>query len=128
LDDEARKRLKAKVMLQGMMLGVAEVAKEDPGIRRQLEGWDRVIQYRIGDDGPDMHFTVRGGEMRALHGRSADASATVRFADVDVALAVFTRKLEPQAAFLQGKLQLQGDMTDAMKIVMITQLAQPYFT
>jgi putative sterol carrier protein len=127
MDDESRKRLKAKVMMQGMMFGVAEVAKQDPDIQRQLENWDRVIQYRIGAEGPDMYFVVRGGVMQAFHGRSEEASATIQFADVETALAVFTRKLEPQAAFMQGKVQLKGDVTDAMKIGMITQLAQPYF-
>jgi putative sterol carrier protein len=127
VDETAKKRLKVRVMMQAMLLGIEEIAKEDPAIQAQLKGWDRVIQYSVAPDGPHMHLVIQAGAVKALPGPNEKASATVRFADLDTALAVFSRKLDGQAAFMQGKVQLAGDMTDAMKITMVTQLVTAYF-
>ncbi|MGH7899019.1 MAG: SCP2 sterol-binding domain-containing protein [Candidatus Binatia bacterium] len=128
MDETAKKKLRAKIMLQAMMFGVQEIAREDPGIQAQLKGWDRVLQYSVHPDGPHLHFVAKDGTITAVHGKNESASATILFADLDTALAIFSRKLDPQAAFMQGKVKLTGDMADAMKITMITQLAQPYFS
>ena len=127
MDETDKKKLKVRVMMQAMLLGIQEIAKEDPAVQSQLKGWDRIIQYSVAPDGPHMHLVIQGGEVKALAGPNEKASATVRFADLDTALAVFSRKLDGQAAFMQGKVQLAGDMTDAMKITMVTQLATAYF-
>jgi putative sterol carrier protein len=127
VDETAKKKLKVRVMMQAMLFGIQEVAKEDPAVQSQLKGWDRIIQYSVAPDGPHMHLLIQGGEVKALHGANEKASATVRFADLDTAVAVFSRKLDGQAAFMQGKVQLAGDMTDAMKITMVMQLATAYF-
>ena len=127
MDETAKKKLKVRVMMQAMLFGIQEVAKEDPAVQSQLKGWDRIIQYSVAPDGPHMHLLVQAGEVKALPGANDKASATVRFADLDTAVAVFSRKLDGQAAFMQGKVQLAGDMTDAMKITMVMQLATAYF-
>ena len=127
MDETAKKKLKVRVMMQAMLLGIEEIAKEDPAIQAQLKGWDRVIQYSVAPDGPHMHVVIQGGAVKVQSGPNEKASATVRFADLDTAVAVFSRKLDGQAAFMQGKVQLAGDMTDAMKITMVTQLATAYF-
>jgi putative sterol carrier protein len=127
MDDASKKRLKAKVMMQAMLLGLQEIAKEDPTIQGQLRGWDRVIQYTVLPDGPHMHLVVRDGGVSAIHGPHEKPAATIKFADVDTALAVFTRKIDAQAAFMQGKVQLAGDMADAMKVSLVTQMATQYF-
>jgi putative sterol carrier protein len=127
VDETAKKKLKVRVLMQAMMFGVAEIAKEDPAIQAQLKGWDRVIQYSVAPDGPHMHFVIRDGTITANHGPAEKASATIRFADLDTAVAIFSRKLDAQAAFMQGKVQMAGDMADAMKIGMVTQIATAYF-
>ncbi|MGH7856762.1 MAG: SCP2 sterol-binding domain-containing protein [Candidatus Binatia bacterium] len=127
MDETAKRKLKAKVLLQAMMFGVQEIAREDPIIQGQLRGWDRTIQYSVLPDGPHMYFTVAAGSITAAHGTSDNATAAIKFADLDTALAVFSRKLDPQAAFMQGKVQMAGDMADAMKISLITQMAMAYF-
>jgi len=128
VDEMAKKKLKVRVMMQAMLAGIQEIAKEDPAIQSQIKGWDRTIQYSVAPDGPHMHVVFEGGAVKAVvAGPAEKASATVRFADLDTAVAVFSRKLDGQAAFMQGKVQLAGDMTDAMKITMITQLASAYF-
>ena len=127
MDENAKRKLKAKVLLQAMMLGLQEISKEDETIRAQLKGWDRIIQYSVAPDGPDMHLVVADGAISAGTGPNEKATATIRFADLDTALAVLTRKLDPQAAFMQGKVQMTGDMADALKIGLVSQMASSYF-
>ena len=127
MDEQAKKQLKVRVMMQGMLLGIAEVAKEDPAVQAQLKGWNRIIQYSVRPDGPHMHLVVDGADITVAKGVNDKASATIKFADLDTAVAIFSRKIDGQAAFMQGKIQLAGDMTDAMKITMIMQLAMAYF-
>jgi putative sterol carrier protein len=128
VDETAKKQLKVRVMMHAMLASIAEVSKEDPNVQAQLAGWDRVIQYSVRPDGPHMHLVIESGTVTHAPGLSERATATIKFADLDTAAAIFTRKLDAQAAFLQGKVQLAGDMTDAMKIAMVTQLAMAYFT
>lgn len=127
MDETAKKKLKVRVMMQAMLLGVQEVAKEDPALQSQLRGWDRIIQYCVAPDGPDMHLIINGGAVSIVPGKNEKPSATVKFADLDTAVALFSRKLDGQAAFMQGKIQLGGDMADAMKITLITQQVSAYF-
>ncbi len=127
MDELAKKQLKVRVMMQGMLLGIAEVAKEDPAVQAQLKGWERIVQYSVRPDGPHMHIMVNGSDIKVAPGLNDKATATIKFADLDTALAIFSRKLDGQAAFMQGKIQLAGDMTDGMKITMVTQLAMAYF-
>ena len=128
MDELAKKNLKVRVMMQGMLLGIAEVAKEDPTVQAQLKGWERTIQYSVRPDGPHMHLIIKGSDITVAQGLNDKATATIKFADLDTAVAIFSRKLDGQAAFMQGKIQLAGDMTDGMKITMVTQLAMAYFT
>ena len=128
MDETAKKNLKVRVMMQAMLYGIREIAKEDDAVRGQLRGWDRTIQYSVAPDGPHMHIVVAGGEVTVNPGTADKPSATVKFADLDTALALFSRKLDGQAAFMQGKIQLGGDVADAMKMTIVTQLASAYFT
>lgn len=128
MDEIAKKKLKVRVMMQAMLYGLREVAKEDGGVQGQLRGWDRTIQYTVAPDGPHMHIVVAGGEVTVNPGAAEKASATIKFADLDTALALFSRKLDGQAAFMQGKIQLAGDVADAMKMTIVTQLASAYFS
>ena len=86
MDETAKKKLKVRVMMQAMLVGIEEIAKEDPAIQAQLKGWDRIIQYSVAPDGPDMHLVIQAGAVKALPGPNAKASATVRFADLDTAV------------------------------------------
>jgi putative sterol carrier protein len=128
VDETDKKKLKARVMMTAMLSGLQEIAKEDPNVQAQLKGWDRVIQYSVGGDGPHVHLVIQGGSVQPVIGAHASPAATIKFADVDTAVSVFTRKLDAQAAFMQGKVQLLGNVADAMKMGMITQLAQAYFS
>ncbi len=128
MDEQAKKQLKVRVMMKAMLLGISEVAKEDPAVQAQLKGFDRIIQYSVRPDGPHMHLVIKGSDIAVEPGLNEKATATIKFADIDTAVAIFSRKIDAQAAFMQGKVQLAGDMTDAMKITMVTQLSMAYFT
>lgn len=60
--------------------------------------------------------TQPGGAVSA--GSAANAKCTVRCTDADF-LAIINGKLNPQMAFMSGKLKVQGDMALAMKLQQI---------
>jgi len=68
VDETAKKKLKVRVMMQAMLYGLREVAKEDAGVQGQFRGWDRTIQYTVAPDGPHMHIVVADGEVTVTPG------------------------------------------------------------
>ncbi|MEI7703903.1 MAG: SCP2 sterol-binding domain-containing protein [Deltaproteobacteria bacterium] len=77
--------------------------------------------YQFNLSGPNggqwsVDCTQPGGAVTA--GSSADAKCTVTATDADF-LAIVNGKLNPQMAFMTGKLKIQGDMGLAMKLQQI---------
>ena len=78
-----------------------------------------VYQFNI--SGPDggswsVDCTQPGGKISA--GTAAAAKCTVAAVDTDF-LAIVNGKMNPQMAFMSGKLKIQGDMGLAMKLQQI---------
>lgn len=77
--------------------------------------------YQFNISGPSggqwsVDCTQPGGKVEA--GTSAGAKCTVNATDADF-LAIVNGKLNPQMAFMSGKLKIQGDMGLAMKLQQI---------
>jgi len=77
--------------------------------------------YQFNISGPDggswsVDCTVPGGKVAA--GTAAGARCTVAATDKDF-LAIVNGTLNPQMAFMSGKLRIQGDMGLAMKLQLI---------
>ncbi|HTN52408.1 MAG TPA: SCP2 sterol-binding domain-containing protein [Anaeromyxobacter sp.] len=77
--------------------------------------------YQFDISGPDggkwsVDCTAPGGKIAA--GAVANAKCTVAATDRDF-LAIVNGKLNPQMAFMSGKLKIQGDMGLAMKLQLI---------
>jgi putative sterol carrier protein len=73
-------------------------------------GVDAVVQFFLtGDQGAEYHVTIADGACKVDEGKhdSPTASLTV---DSAVYLDLVSGKLNPQMAFMQGKLKLSGDM------------------
>ncbi len=78
-----------------------------------------VYQFNIAGPGGGtwaVDCTVPGGKISA--GAAAAAKCTVAALDQDF-LAIVNGKLNPQMAFMSGKLKIQGDMGLAMKLQQI---------
>ena len=126
MESTGRQALGVRVLMQGLMLALQEIAKEDDAIQEHLRGWNRIIQYTVMPDGPHVHVAFEDGRVTPGVGEHGRANAVIRFADLDTALAIFRNRLDPQTAFMQGKVQMTGDMADAMKMALLAQMVSKY--
>jgi hypothetical protein len=86
--------------------GVARGAKVDPGLRLRVQ---QVVPD--GPEGREVTYVVEvdGGCVRVHRGRSADADVTFT-QDLATAQAIHRGELSAQAAFMEGRLRLGGDL------------------
>jgi len=73
------------------------------------DGFDGSVKFIIEGEGP---ITIDSAGVRAA---DDPADCTVS-ADTDTFLALLTGELDPTAAFMSGKLSIDGDMGAAMKL------------
>jgi putative sterol carrier protein len=95
---------------------IAERMRQKPDVISKINA---VYQFNISGPGGGswaVDCTKPGGEVTA--GQSPAAKCTVNASDVDF-LAMMGGKLNPQLAFMSGKLKIQGDMGLAMKLQQI---------
>ncbi len=79
-------------------------------------GVNAVIQYEItGEGGGTWSATIKDGKCSVASGAAASPNLTLTISGQDW-LDMLAGKLNPQMAFMSGKLKLKGDMGLAMKI------------
>lgn len=83
-------------------------------IPERAKGIDAVIQIEITGEGAYV-LTIREQSIRLAEGKVAGARLTLKANRADL-MAIFQRKLDPTAAFFQGRLTVQGDMGLAMQL------------
>ena len=90
------------------MMSVAEIAA---AVKDRVENgsFDSVVKFDCGDDG------VVVIDNQSVSTEDQDADCTVRVSLDDLA-AMVAGDLDPTGAFMQGKLQVEGDMGVAMKL------------
>ncbi|MFQ5351516.1 MAG: SCP2 sterol-binding domain-containing protein [Candidatus Binatia bacterium] len=85
-------------------------------------GLDAVYQYELsGDDGGTWHVAIKGGEIEGgvvNEGGHDSPNITISMTASDF-LDMINGKLNPQMAFMGGKLKIKGDMSLAMKMQQI---------
>lgn len=80
-------------------------------------GIDAEIQLHLsGDQGGDWFVTIRDQKLAVTEGVKPDADLTFK-ADTRDVFSVVNGQLSPMQAVLQGKVQFQGDMSLAMRLL-----------
>ena len=86
-------------------------------------GLDAEVQLNLtGEGGGSWVIQFSGGKLSARDGKAAAPRLTVTTALADI-LAVSDGKLDAMAAFMQGKIKLDGDVGLAMRMVNLFQRA-----
>jgi putative sterol carrier protein len=80
----------------------------------RAKGLNAIIQVEVIGEG-DYNLTIRDQKLSFAPGKVSGARLTLRATSIDLE-AIFQRKLDPTAAFFQGKLTVQGDMGLAMQL------------
>ncbi len=75
-----------------------------------------VFQFNLsGEGGGNWNVSVADGACNVAEGQARKADVTIAMAAPDFAKMI-AGELQPVAAFMQGKIKLQGDMAMAMKL------------
>lgn len=79
-------------------------------------GVDAVVQYHLtGEEGGDWIITIKDGKCTVTEGVAVNPKMTMT-ADAREFGSILLGKMDGMAAFMQGKLQLKGDLNLAMKL------------
>ena len=99
-------------------MNAAEIFAAMPGsFRADKAGALRaVFQFNLsGEDGGNWNVSVADGACKVVEGKASKADVTIAMTAPDFAKMI-AGDLQPVAAFMQGKIKLQGDMAMAMKL------------
>ena len=90
-----------------------EQLKSDPG---ELASINSVYQFNLsGDDGGEWVIELTEANTGVREGTVDDAACVITMTDADF-MSMIGGSLNPQMAFMTGKLQVQGDMALALKL------------
>jgi len=81
---------------------------------KQING---IYQFDLSKDGKAESWTVdlKNGNGKLIHGKAEKADCTISAADDDF-IQIITGKMNPQEAFMAGKLKIKGNIQLAMKL------------
>jgi putative sterol carrier protein len=102
-----------------MPLTVDEIMSRMPGafLPEKAENVDATIQFQFtGAEAGDWYTTIKDGACTVRPGTSPQPATMTLTADSTDFTNLITGELDPMAAFMQGKLKLQGDLNLAMKL------------
>lgn len=84
-------------------------------IPEKAAGVDAVVQYHLtGEEGADWIIAIKDGACKVTEGVAENPKMTM-IADAHEFRDILLGKMDGMAAFMQGKLQLKGDLNLAMK-------------
>ncbi|MEW6203616.1 MAG: SCP2 sterol-binding domain-containing protein [bacterium] len=81
-----------------------------------IGGTEGILQFDVGGEGGGKwYLTIKEGTATVTEGENEDASTTFTIDAADW-MAIIRKEMDPQMAFMSGKLMIAGDMTLAMKL------------
>lgn len=91
----------------------AERANELPKVKEMMNGWDRVLQFRL--DGEDsFYLTFSAGTVAFSDGTHGKPDLTLKGPE-DVFYRLMTGELDRIKAFMVGQFKFDGPLKDAVK-------------
>jgi len=91
----------------------AERANELPKVKEMMNGWDRVLQFRLDEEDP-FYLTFSGGAVTISDGTHGNPDLTLKGAE-DVFYRLMTGELDRIKAFMLGQFKFDGPLKDAVK-------------
>lgn len=100
--------------IESLIAMIPKTLPGEPGKRA-----DTVVQLNVtGSQAGQWNAVIKDGKVTVTKGAHAAPELTVTADTTDI-LAVADGKLDPMAAFMQGKAKVQGDMSEAMELVKV---------
>ena len=100
-------KLPLKMIFMGMIAGFNE---------EKAKGWETVIQYNItGEGGGDFYIEIKDGRCKLFEGKAEKAKLIIK-ANREDWVAISEGKLDGTKAFMEGRMKVEGDMNDLLKM------------
>ena len=91
-------------------------ASADPAAKAKVKDINAVIQVVLtGEGGGEYYMELAGGDFKTAKGKAASPKMTITQAVGDWR-EINAGRLNPQMAFMSGKIKVSGDMSLAMKL------------
>lgn len=88
----------------------------DPAQKAKVKGINAVIQVVLtGEGGGEYYMTLAAGDFKTAKGKADSPNMTITQAVADWR-EINSGRLNPQMAFMSGKIKVSGDMSLAMKL------------
>ncbi|MGE5189158.1 MAG: SCP2 sterol-binding domain-containing protein [Gemmatimonadota bacterium] len=100
----------AEMSVKGFFDSLQSRLNEDPS---RLAGMNCVYQFKIGENA--FNVAMKDGKAAVGAGEAPSANCTVTMAEGDF-VEMLSGRLNPQMAFMTGKLKVAGDMGLALKL------------
>ena len=82
----------------------------------KLAGMDEIVLFDLsGEGGGQWTVTIANGQLSIAEGAEATPTVTLKMTAAD-SVALFNGDLNPVAAFMQGRLKVEGDVSAAMRL------------
>jgi putative sterol carrier protein len=89
---------------------------EDRGFQERMKGFTKTIQFEFSDTKESYLLTILDGKLVSLEKRGIPDASIVITTTSELFSGIMSRTVDPTAAYFSGKLKVQGDMGDLMRL------------
>ncbi|MHA1276423.1 MAG: SCP2 sterol-binding domain-containing protein [Candidatus Helarchaeota archaeon] len=108
--------LQTKVMVYIMGKGLEELAKLDEEFQEEIEDFEAILQWKIGDD-VSMYLEIEDGKITAhLDAEHDDPTVTFIVDDHAKGREILSGEIDGTSAYMSGDLKMEGDMQSGMRM------------
>ena len=91
-------------------------------LEKEAANWNKAFQFKVSDSDP-FFVKMEGGKATLSDGEDSGATATISATDA-ILSDLFSGKLDPVKAFMQGQIRISGDVFSAQKLTSIINKAR----
>ncbi|MFX0142217.1 MAG: SCP2 sterol-binding domain-containing protein [Candidatus Hodarchaeota archaeon] len=116
----------SKTLLYGHLIGFQEIAEADENVQIEMKGVNVIIQFNV-IDGPKCYFHFNDGSFSGLMDiQHPNPTVNITMSDNKSAIALFSGNGDATRMYIKGDIQIEGDYTDAMKLMSLRELVSEY--
>jgi putative sterol carrier protein len=121
---DVKEVLQTKVMVYIMAKGLEELAKVDEEFQEEIEDFEAVLQWKIGD-AVSMYLDIADGKVTG-HLDAEHDEPTVTFVVDDYAKGreILSGEVDGTSAYMSGDLKMEGDMQSGMRMGQLGEFLQ----